>query len=289
MNAPFEFAVEGYVLAAATWYHVGGPARLALFPRTLDEAAAAYRWMVSRSEPRLVLGKGSNVLISGQGFPGTVLLTEHLNRIEPQGNDRYVAEAGLELDRLVLEVILANNYEGTGAFAGIPGSVGGAIFMNAGTVNGSTSDFLESVELATRDGVKTVAMDPSQWGYRQQTFCGQGDLILRGTFRFSRSEKDQRAIYDHYIGRRKEKQPQGHCCGSVFKNPPGEHAGRLIEACGLKGARHGGAVISPMHANFIMNEDAGTFDDIMYLIGLCKQRVREQFGIELTEEVRIIA
>ena len=289
MKAPFDFAVEDYVLGPATWYRVGGSARVALFPGSADEAVAAYQWMVSQPVRRLVLGKGSNVLISDAGFPGIVLMTERLDRIEPLGDDRFRAEAGLELDRLVCDVILPNNYEGTGAWAGIPGSVGGAVFMNAGTVNGATCDFLESAELVTRDGLKTLAVDRAQCGYRQQSFCGGDDLILRGTFKFSRSEKDQRAIYDHYVQRRRDKQPQGHCCGSVFKNPPGEHSGRLIESCGLKGARRGGAVISEMHANFIMNEDGATFDDILYLINLCKQRVREQFGVELQEEVRVIA
>ncbi len=288
MNAPFDFAVENYVLAPATWYRVGGPARLALFPRSLDEAVAAYQWMLSQPERRLVLGKGSNVLVSDAGFPGIVLMTERLDKVEQLGGDEFRAEAGLELDRLVREIILPNNYEGTGAWAGIPGSVGGAMFMNAGTVNGSTCDFLESAELATADGVKTMAVDKTRCGYRQQSFCTGDDLILRGTFRFHRAEKDQQAIYAHYIQRRQEKQPQGHCCGSVFKNPAGEHAGRLIDACGLKGMRRGGAVISEMHANFIMNDNGATFQDILYLIGLCKQQVREQFGVDLQEEVRII-
>ena len=288
MNAPFDFAVENYVLGPATWYRVGGPARLALFPRSADEAVAAYEWMVSQPGRRLVLGKGSNVLISDAGFPGIVLMTEHLDNLAALGGDRYVVESGLELDRLVCDVVLPNNYEGTGAWAGIPGSVGGAMFMNAGTVNGSTCDFLESADLVTRDGVKTVAIDKTQCGYRRQSFCSGDDLILRGTFGFMRSDKDQRAIYDHYIQRRREKQPQGHCCGSVFKNPPGDHAGRLIEACGLKGARRGGAVISEIHANFIMNDNGATFQDILYLINLCKARVLERFGMDLHEEVRVI-
>jgi UDP-N-acetylmuramate dehydrogenase len=288
MNAPFDFAVENYALAPATWYRVGGPARLALFPRSADEAAAAYQWMLSQPGRRLVLGKGSNVLISDAGFPGIVLMTERLDKIESLGADRYTVEAGLELDRLVRGAILPNNYEGTGAFAGIPGSVGGAMFMNAGTVNGSTADFLESAELVTRGGRKTVAVDKTRCGYRHQSFCGADDLILQGTFKFNRAEKDQRAVYDHYLERRRDKQPRGNCCGSVFKNPPGDHAGRLIQACGLKGMRHGGAVISEIHANFIMNDNAAAFQDILYLINLCKQRVREQFNIELREEVRII-
>ncbi len=130
-------------------------------------------------------------------------------------------------------------------------------------------------------------MRPELYSYRGQRFCGPGDVILAGEFAFQASDEDQQAIYDHYIRRRREKQPQGYCCGSVFKNPEGDHAGRLIEACGLKGARHGGAVISEMHANFIMNEDNASFADIVALIELARSSVRERFGVELQEEVRI--
>jgi UDP-N-acetylmuramate dehydrogenase len=150
------------------------------------------------------------------------------------------------------------------------------------------ADFLESVDLMTPEGPKCLEVNSGMFSYRNQTFCGPDDIIVGGTFQFQHSSIDQRAIYDHYLARRKEKQPAGYCCGSVFKNPPDEHAGRLVEACGLKGTRRGGAIISPMHANFIMNADNATFDDIIGLIELCKARVREQFGIELHEEVRII-
>jgi UDP-N-acetylmuramate dehydrogenase len=166
--------------------------------------------------------------------------------------------------------------------------VGGAIYMNAGTANGSTCDFLESVDLMSLEGLRSLPMEPSLYSYRGQRFCGIDDVILGGVFRFSPAEEDQRAVFDHYMARRREKQPQGHCCGSVFKNPPNDHAGRLIESCGLKGTRCGGAVISTVHANFIMNENNASFDDVVGLVWLVKDRVRERFGVTLEEEVRII-
>ncbi|MBI4558463.1 MAG: UDP-N-acetylmuramate dehydrogenase [Candidatus Hydrogenedentes bacterium] len=285
---PFEFAAENYPLAPATLYYVGGPARLALLPRTVEETLAAYQWMLDQPGPRLVLGGGSNILISNRGFPGIVLFTTGLNRIESLDDDRYHVEAGVVLDRLVCEVMIAHNYDGVGGLTGIPGSVGGAIYMNAGTVNGTTCQWIEHVEVATKDGLVTIHMEPTLYGYRGQRFCPPGGLILRGLFHFRPTQEPQRPIYDHYIQRRKKKQPQGHCCGSVFKNPPNDHAGRLIEACGLKGTRRGGAIVSPMHANFIMNEDHATFDDILWLIELCKRRVKEEHGVELEEEVVII-
>ncbi|MDZ4860143.1 MAG: hypothetical protein SGI88_14285, partial [Candidatus Hydrogenedentes bacterium] len=134
-------------------------------------------------------------------------------------------------------------------------------------------------------GRSLVPMTESLYSYRGQTFCPRGSLILQGFFKFATTEKPQRPIYDHYIQRRKEKQPQGRCCGSVFKNPPGDHSGRLIEAAGLKGTRYGGAMISTMHANFIMNDDNATSADIRYLIDFAKRTVNEKFGVELEEEV----
>lgn len=287
-TVPFEFAKEDYPLAPLTLYNVGGPARVALFPCTDDEACQACEWMFGQEGRKLVLGRGSNVLVSDRGFPGIVLVTTGLSRIQALGDDRFRAGGGAELDRLVCEVMVPNNYAGVGALTGIPGSVGGAIYMNAGTVNGSTCELLESVDVIGPEGRRTVAMAPSLYGYRSQTFCSPETLILSGVFRFNPSDEDQQAVYDHYTSRRLDKQPQGRCCGSVFKNPKDDHAGRLIEACGLKGLRHGGAMVSPQHANFIMNEDAATFDDIRWLIDHCRGRVLEEFGVALETEVAII-
>jgi UDP-N-acetylmuramate dehydrogenase len=285
---PFDFAVENYPLAPQTLYEVGGPARLALLPRNRAEVEAAYAWMRTQDGPKLVLGGGSNVLVSDKGFDGIVIFTNALDRIEEVGEDRYVVEGGAVLDTLVQEVLLANNYAGTGGLTGIPGTVGGAIYMNAGTVKGSICELLESVDLVSETGPVSVAIEPASYSYRGQTFCPPRGLIVAGHFRFTRAEDDQRAIYDHYIQRRKENQPQGRCCGSVFKNPENEHAGRLIEACGLKGTRQGDAVISSLHANFVMNEGKARCSDILALIALAKESVRERFGIELEEEVRVI-
>lgn len=288
LEAVADFALEHYPLAPVTYYHVGGPARLALFPRTVEEARLAYAWMLKQPGPHLVLGGASNVLISGEGFPGTILFTDKLAGIEELGEGRYWVASGVVLQRLVREIMLPNNYAGVGALTGIPGSVGGAIFMNAGTVNGSTCQWLESVELAGPEGSRTAPITPASYDYRRQQFCAPGELILGGVFRFQPADTDQQVVYEHYMQRRRDTQPQGFCCGSVFKNPPGNHAARLIEACGLKGTRRGGAVISPKHANFIMNEEGATFEDILVLIEMARSRVKEQFGVDLEEEVRII-
>lgn len=285
---PFEFAFEHHALAPLTLYNIGGAARWALIPRTAEELAEAYRWMSQQPLPRLVLGGGSNVLISDAGFPGIVLLTSGLTRFVDFGDHRYYVGSGHDLMWLVRELMLPNNYEGVGGLTGIPGSVGGAIYMNAGTVNGWTCQYMESADVMGPEGPRTVAMRDDLYSYRGQFFCPPGEVITGGVFQFAVSERDQRALHEHYMKRRKEKQPPGHSCGSVFKNPPDNHAGRLIEACGLKGTRRGGAVISEMHANFFINENNARFDDVVALITHAKQTVKEQFGIELEEEVKII-
>ena len=290
MNYPdFEFAHRQFPLAPHTYYRVGGPAHVALQPRTVDETKKAYAWMQEQSQPALIIGGGSNVLISDAGFPGIVLFTTQLRKIKDMDDGRYFIASGVKLDAMVREVMLPANARGVGGLTGIPGTVGGAIFMNAGTLNGSACQLLESVDLLKPTGFARVPVTKDHYGYRRQTFCSPGDVILGGVFRFTRSEENQQAVYDHYQSRRLKKQPQGHCCGSVFKNPPGKHAGELIEACGLKGTRQGGALISPQHANFIMNENHATFDDILALIHLAEKTVKEKFGVELAREVRIIA
>lgn len=287
-TAPFDFARAQEPIGPRTLYRIGGPARWALFPRTPEEVEAAYKWMLEQPLPRLVLGGGSNVLVDSAGFPGIVLFTTELKQMEALGQDRYYVGAGIVLDDMVTRIMLPNNYAVTGGLTGIPGSVGGAIYMNAGTVNGSTCQLMDSVDVLKADGVHRIAMKPELYDYRGQSFCAPGEVILGGHFRFEKAEEDQTAIYQHYKKRRIEKQPQGYCCGSVFKNPENDHAGRLIEACGLKGTRHGGAIISPMHANFIMNENEAHFEDVIALIELAKGTVRERFGVQLEEEVRII-
>jgi UDP-N-acetylmuramate dehydrogenase len=282
---PFDFAVENYPLASLTLYNIGGPARLALLPRTVDEAAAAYEWMIAQGGRSYVLGGGSNVLIDDAGLDGIVLITNELQGLEPLGEDRYRIESGVVLDDVVAGVMLANNYAMVGGLTGIPGSVGGAIYMNAGTNKGWTCMVMDDVDVITPDGRQTIPMHESLYNYRGQKFCPPGGLILQGTFRFAAADEPQQPIYDRYKARRLEVQPQGHCCGSVFKNPEGTHAGRLIEACGLKGTRHGGAVISDLHANFIMNETNATSADVLALIAIVKETVKGEHGIDLQEEV----
>lgn len=284
----FPFCHQDYPLAPHTYYKIGGPADFVLIPENETELEQCYQILQQTPLPYFILGGGTNVLISDKGFRGIVLITSHYKEFKPLGNNQYFISGGIELDWVVKEILLKNNYEGVGALTGIPGTVGGALFMNAGTVNGSICDWTDKVFLLTPEGQKEVEIKPDLYSYRSQKFCLTNELIFGAIFHFKKAEMEQYPIYEHYIHRRKEKQPQGYCCGSVFKNPPGHHAGKLIEECGLKGTRKGGAVISPIHANFIVNEDNATFDDILFLIHLIKKKVYEKFNITLEEEVRIL-
>ncbi|MFW6303530.1 MAG: FAD-binding protein, partial [Candidatus Sumerlaeota bacterium] len=207
----FPFAHADYRLAPHTWYRVGGPADWALIPESRHGAIEAAEWVFQHDLPFLILGGGTNVLISDKGFRGVVLIVTELRELEELEPDRYYGGAGLLLDKLVREVLLENNYQGVGALAGIPGSVGGAIYMNAGTSNGSICEMLESVDLIRPSGLDRVPVTPASYAYRSQSFCESSDVILGGTFRFYKAETDQKAIYEHYLRRRKENQPGGYC------------------------------------------------------------------------------
>lgn len=285
---PFNFSSTDYLLAPHTRYRIGGPAKIALFPQTLADLEAALCWLDAQNMPFIVIGGGTNMLIDDRGYPGCALFTTSMKTLEPLGQNTYRVGAGVVLGDLVRQIMLPNNYQGIGALTGIPGTVGGALFMNAGTANGSICQLVSTVTVVKKDGMKTVPMTEELYGYRGQTFCERSDIIAEASFAFVASERNETEVYEHYMQRRRETQPEGWCCGSVFKNPPGDHAGRLIEAAGLKGTRHNGAVISDKHANFIMNEDGASFEDVLYLITLVKDTIRERFGVELHEEVRII-
>ncbi|MCK5860867.1 MAG: UDP-N-acetylmuramate dehydrogenase [Candidatus Hydrogenedentes bacterium] len=287
-TVPFDFARTNYVLAPHTRYHIGGSAHLALFPPTLADMEAAYQWLFTTDMPFIVIGGGANMLIDDRGYDGCALFTTELKEVHPLGNHSFFVGTGILLADLVRKIMLPNNYEGVGALTGIPGTVGGALFMNAGTANGSVCELAVSVDLLEDKGVRRLPLTPDRYGYRGQSFC-QGDTVITGAmFRFTPSERDESEVYHHYMRRRSETQPDGLCCGSVFKNPPDDHAGRLIEAAGLKGKRHNGAIISEKHANFIMNDADASFDDVFHLITLVKQTVHARFGVELHEELRII-
>lgn len=280
-------------LAAHTSWRVGGPAARLYRPADSADLVAFLRGL-DPAEPLLWLGLGSNLLISDAGFPGTVIETQGaltgLELLAPAEGDapgRIQAEAGVTCAKLA-RFAARNGLVGIEFLAGIPGTVGGALAMNAGAWGGETWPHVARVTTIDRAG-QTCERGPDAFevGYRQ-VVGPPGEWFLSAEFQLpagdtAAAQARIRALLD----RRAATQPTGlPSCGSVFRNPPGDHAARLIEAAGLKGRRIGGAEVSPKHANFIINLGDASAADIARLIALVQAEVERTSGIRLIPEVR---
>lgn len=260
-----------------TTFKVGGACRIMLFPESLAELKSA----VEASEGNfVVLGGGSNVLVSDSGFDGAVINTSRLARIRVSGSI-IEAECGARLGSLI-KAAADNSLGGLEFACGIPGTVGGFVAMNGGCFNKCAADAVCYVK--TVDGVYNNAS--SEFGYRKSRYLGGGVIYSVG-FKLSSSEPEIiEQKLEHFSSFRRGKQPKGNSCGSVFLND-GYYAGKVIDQAGLKGARVGGAYVSEAHANFILN-DGGTASDVYRLIQTIKETVLAKTGISLSEEVRYI-
>lgn len=283
--------VRGERLAAHTTIGIGGTADFYLTPRTEAEFNAAVALCRSARAKFTVLGGGSNVLVSDAGFRGAVISTEKLSRmtVEKRAGDLAFirAEAGVPLVKLT-HFACENGLGGTEFLAGIPGSVGGALAMNAGCFGRSVSDITVSVQAA--DGRKTVILSREMCGftYRNSVFSGGGIFAISALFLTKTAKKDKIEETTKAFLSMRRGQPRARSMGSVFKNTAACPSGRLIEESGLKGTRAGGACISQEHANFIVNVGSASAEDVRTLISIAKAAVRERTGITLEEEIRYI-
>ena len=287
---PPEFASRvriGEPLSRHTSWHVGGPADIFFTPRDRQDLIAFLK-VLPPAVPLLWLGLGSNLLVRDGGVRGVVVSTrDALAALERRGDRMVHAEAGVPCARLARQCARWDLGPAE-FFTGIPGTVGGALAMNAGAFEGETWRQVRSVETVDRHG--TVRMrDASEYAvrYRHVDAPANDEWFLAADFVFDAgsSEAATRALLD----RRRQTQPIGEwSCGSVFTNPAGDHAARLIESAGLKGLRIGGAVVSTKHANFIINEGEATAGDIEALIGQVQREVERQHGLRLTPECRIV-
>jgi UDP-N-acetylmuramate dehydrogenase len=274
-------------------WRAGGAARRAYRPADLDDLVAVLRGLET-NEPVLFVGLGSNLLIRDAGFRGTVIFTHGVfNAIALLGGNEIHAGAGVAAPKLAR---FAAMHELIGAefFAGIPGTVGGALAMNAGCYGGETWRVVLSVTTIGRDAMlRERSAHDFELGYRHVTprpEPGRGEeWFIAAHFRFPSGDgQAARATIKDLLARRIASQPLNQPnAGSVFRNPPGDHAARLIEACGLKGRRIGGAMISPKHANFIINTGGASAADIERMIELAHREVAVRFGVDLVREVRI--
>ena len=271
-----------------TSWRVGGPAELYFVPASLEDLAL-FLQELDAATPVFWLGVGSNLLVRDGGIRGVVISAARiLKTLEKVDRHLVRAGSGVPCTQLARQCIRWN-LGPSEFFAGIPGSVGGALAMNAGAHGGETWERVESVRTIDRGGeIHQRAPGEYTIGYRSVT--GPTDeWFVEATFRFDPDVVPSIETLNTMLERRKQTQPLGlPSCGSVFRNPPGDHAARLIEAAGLKGFSIGGAEVSPKHANFIINTGSATATDIEELIEHVRQSVFEAHGIELVHEVRIV-
>ncbi len=282
-------------LAPYLAYQIGGPADILVFPRD----SADLVWLSDACQrfdlPVTIVGTGTNLLVVDAGIRGVVVSLMHaLQQIEivERSEERALVKCGAGVKKPnLLEWSIGQSLSGLEFSAGVPGTLGGGIYMNAGTKYGCYADILRELELFDfKHGLRKVSREELYFGYREQTAVGDSLVVSMVLELKSGDRSAVRAEVDRIILERAEKQPLDFpSCGSTFKNPPeGLSAGRLIERTGLKGTRVGGAEISLKHANFILNKGNAKAKDILTLIDMIKDRVQEQFQVRLECEVIIL-
>ncbi len=275
-------------LARHTVWGIGGPAERLYEPADVDDLAQ-FLSTLPEDEPIFWLGLGSNLLVRDGGIAGTVIYTGGLGNVEPVGERGIRAEAGVACPK-VAKRCAKLGLAGAEFFAGIPGTLGGALAMNAGAFGGETWSVVESVESVDRRGsIRHRSADEYRVGYRSVE-GPKGEWFVAARLKLVRDAPEavnQRV--KELLKRRSDSQPMGYrSCGSVFRNPEGNFAARLIESSGLKGTRIGDAAVSEKHANFILNLGQATAADVESLIQQIVERVRKDHGVTLQREVHIV-
>lgn len=274
-------------MANYTWMKVGGPADFYIEPADKDDLISIIKYFHECRYSWLILGRGSNILISDEGIRGAVINIENsLSGIHIE-NNLVFAEAGVRLTRFV-DFCIQNELAGVEMLAGIPGTIGGAVAMNAGAHGGEIADHLVEVEIIHNGIVQRVQKDKRSFAYRRSTFST--DVVLDASFQLKHGDKAKlSAIRREFILKRNETQPLEYPnLGSTFKNPPNTFAAKLIEQAGLKGKRVGDAQVSEKHANFIVNLGKARAADIVKLIDLVKRTVYQNSGLMLELEIKMV-
>jgi UDP-N-acetylmuramate dehydrogenase len=275
-------------LSRHTTFRIGGPARLHFSPAHVEAVADAVAWARASGVPWLVLGLGSNVLIRDGGFPGLVIkIGKGLDQVTERGGT-WQAGAGLPMPLLARRTAEAG-FAGVQRLVGVPGTVGGGVFMNAGAHGQDVAQVLVSATLLTPAG-EVVERPRKQIAFTYRRSGLDEHVVLGATLRLDEDEPGRlKADLAEMLKRRRAGTPFDQpCCGSVFKNPEEMTAGRLIDRCGLKGRRVGGAEVAALHANYIVNRGTATADDVLRLIDIIRTAVFKEFGIELQLEVKVL-
>ena len=272
-----------------TTFKIGGKC-FAVYPENEDEFISVISFCEDNGVKYIVIGCGSNVLFSDEGYNGAVIMTQKLSKISV--TDKIItAECGAQL-AAVCKSAYKNGLAGLEFAYGIPGSVGGAVFMNAGAYSGEIKDVTVKVRVYSTREKRIMKFDNETcgFGYRTSAFQTGEYIILSAEFELTEADKVEiKARMDDFIGRRKSKQPLNYpSAGSAFKRYPGRYTGQMIEEAGLKGYTVGGAQVSEKHAGFIINKGGATADDVIKLIEHIKSVIKEREGIEIETEVRKI-
>lgn len=277
-------------MKAHTSFRIGGPAELFLTPENAGQLAETIRILRQHEIPVFILGNGSNLLVRDKGIRGAVIqLSGRMSALETDGTALY-AEGGALLSAAAAKAAEAG-LTGLEFASGIPGSIGGAVIMNAGAYGGEMKDVLESVDVLTRDlRRETLPVEQLGLSYRHSSLAERGDIVLGARFRLERGEPQAiQARMAELAEQRREKQPlQYPSAGSTFKRPEGYFAGKLIQDAGLKGKTIGGAQVSEKHAGFLINTGNATAGEMLELIAFCQRTVEEKFGVRLETEVKIV-
>ncbi|WP_049945509.1 UDP-N-acetylmuramate dehydrogenase [Candidatus Stoquefichus massiliensis] len=275
-----------------TTLHIGGKADYIVFPKSVFEVQKCIEIFNKCYMPYTVLGRGSNVLALDEGYKGAIIiLTDYFSRVERLNETCVKVESGMTLKQLC-QFCLKHNLTGLEFACGIPGSIGGAIYMNAGAYGGEMKDIVESVTyLDEQNNIKILLKDDLMFGYRHSYFTEHQGIILEVIYQLDLGE--QPVIHDkmnEFMERRYARQPMdAYSAGSTFKRPNGYYASALIKECGLQGLCIGDAEVSRKHAGFLINKGKATSHDFLQLINKVQERVYEQTGYMLEREVQILS
>ncbi len=274
-------------------WRVGGPADYFLEAKTVDVLQRAVQVARAQALPFLLIGRGTNILVAEPGVRGLVIVTacDRFKLLEHEESALLCAEAGASLPMLA-NMLAKKGWAGLEWAVGIPSAIGSAVVNNAGAHGSSIADVFQRATTVNGNGQeKKISASEAQFAYRHSRFKGQRgrEVILSAEFLLKRDEPSAVGERLHQFNDyRRATQPSDPSAGSVFKNPPNDYAGRLIEAAGLKGTPVGGAIISPVHANFFVNTGSATANDLLELMKLAQARVYEQFGIQLEPEIELV-
>lgn len=274
-----------------TTFKVGGVADVFVIPQSIEEAADIIRLLLSRNEPYIVIGNGSNILVSDKGYRGCIVCMDKGTDTISVNGTSIKAQAGAMLSK-VANAAYENGLTGLEFASGIPGTVGGAMVMNAGAYGSEMKDVTVNVTLfdAATGEVITVSAGDMEFGYRTSIVKKHPYTVLAAEFKLAAGNREEiKAQMDELAQKRREKQPLEYpSAGSTFKRPEGYFAGKLIEDAGLKGYSVGGATVSEKHCGFVINTGGATATDVIRLMADVREKVNEKFGVFLEPEVVMI-